>query len=868
MPPKLAEKLLLFFLREELKEEVQGDLREKFRETVLAKSIRRANINYWYQVFNYMRPFAIRKSSPIYLSQHGMVKNYFKIGFRSLLRSGGYSFINVGGLAVGMAVAMLIGLWVYDEVSFNEYHKNNSRIGQILRTGTLNGETLTTNYLPYPLADEMRREYGESFKHVLMCHPQDDHVLSAGDKKMKKSGVFIEAGGPEMFTLRMEKGTWDGLKDMHSILISSSSAKSLFGAADPMGKLLQIDNKLDVKVTGVYEDLPENTQFYGAAFFASWDLYVTANQWMTTQGYKNNFLNVYVEIVPGTDFQMASSRIHDIVLDKVSDDKEFVAVNPQLFIHPMKKWHLFAEWTNGVNTGGLIQYVWLFGIVGSFVLLLACINFVNLSTARADRRAKEVGIRKAIGSVRRQLIGQFFIESFIVVGLAFFVSLLLAGTSLDLFNQLAGKHMMMPWSKWEFWLAGAGVILFASVLSGSYPALYLSSFQPAKVLKGTFRTGMAASLPRKALVVIQFTVSVTLIIGTTIIYQQIEFAKDRPVGYSRKGLLMIPLNDDYGAKLETLETALKSTGMVEHAAASQSPVTSVWSSNGGFDWRDKDPDLQAEFATLGVTHDYGRTLGWEVLAGRDFSRDMASDSAGLILNEAAARVMGFNDPIDEIVTWQPVWRSDMRFRVLAVVKDMVMLSPFDPPMPTVFFIDNHLNWLNVRIKKEANSADALTAIEEACKKVAPNVPFDYKFADEEYAIKFAAEERIGRLAAVFAVLAIFISCLGLFGLASFVAAQRTKEIGIRKVAGASVFSLWKLLSLDFVLLVIFSSAIAIPLAWYLSANWLQSYAYRMQISWWTFGLAISGAMAITLLTVSYQAIHAAKMNPVRSLRSE
>jgi len=867
-PPKYAEKLLLFFLRDELREEVQGDLHEKFCLTAATKSFWKARRNYWFQVFNYIRPFAIRKSTLTYLSHKDMVKNHFKVGFRNLLRSRGYSFINVGGLAVGMTVAILIGLWVYDEISFNYYHENISTIGQVMRNGTLNGNTLTTSYLPFPLAEEIRKEYGESFRHVLMCHPQDDHVLSEGDKKVGKSGVFIEAGGPEMFTLKMEKGSWDGLKDPHSILISASTATLFFGADDPVGKLLKIDNKLDVKVTGVYEDLPSNTNFSGAAFFAPWELYVSVNQWMTTQGFKNNFLNVYVELQPNTDFEKASGRIHDIILNKVRDDKDFVAVNPQLFIHPMKKWHLFSEWTNGVNTGGLIQYVWLFGIVGSFVLALACINFVNLSTARADRRAREVGVRKAIGSNRKQLISQFFIESFIVVALAYIVAVLVAGASLNMFNELAGKRMAMPWNKWEFWVAGAGVMLMASILSGSYPAFYLSSFQPVKVLKGLFRTGMSASLPRKLLVVVQFTVSVTLIIGTTIIYQQIQFAKDRPVGYSRNGLIMVPLNDQYAAKMETLETEMKNTGVVEATAASQSPVTSVWSSNGGFEWSGKDPGLQAEFATLGVTLDYGRTVGWEVVSGRDFTKDIASDSTGLILNEAAARVMGFKDPIGETVTWQPVWRSGLRFKVLAVVKDMVMLSPFDPPKPTVFFINDEMNWLNIRIRKDVNNGDALAAIETVCRKVAPNVPFDYKFVDSEYATKFATEEKIGRLAAVFGVLAIFISCLGLFGLASFVSAQRTKEIGIRKVSGASVLSLWKMLSKEFVLLVTISSVMAIPLGWYFSAKWLQSYAYRMHISWWTFALAIVGAITITLLTISYQAIHAAMMNPVKSLRSE
>ncbi|HTE29134.1 MAG TPA: FtsX-like permease family protein, partial [Chryseolinea sp.] len=658
-----------------------------------------------------------------------------------------------------------------------------------------------------------------------------------------------------------------------SILISQSAAKALFGNDDPMGKLLKIGNndRMDVKVTGVYEDLPYNTDFHDMKFYASFDLQLSINEWMRQPTFTNDFLNIYVELNDNVNFESASIQIKDAILDNVRDNKGYMSVNPQLTLHPMRDWHLRSEWKNGVITGGAIQIVWLFGIVGGFVLLLACINFMNLSTARSEKRAKEIGVRKAIGSARIQLMNQFFSESFLVVGLAFIVALIAVATSLNWFNELAGKQMEMPWTNVYFWAGGLVFILFTGLLAGSYPALYLSSFNAIKVLKGSVRVGRLASLPRKALVVTQFTVSVTLIIGTIIVYQQIHVGKNRPVGYSRDGLLMIQMTvPDFHGKHDVILTELKNTGAVEEMAESSSPPTDVWSRNGGFDWNGKDPEFTPQWATLTVTPEYGTTIGWQFVNGRDFSRDVASDSAGFIINEAAAKILGFENPIGETVRWSGGWRSKFTsFTVIGVIKDMVMKSPYGPPIPSVYFLSKYgTNWINIRINRQTSIAEALPKIESVFKKVIPSAPFDYKFVDQEYALKFASEERVGKLASVFAVLATVISCLGLFGLASFVAEQRTKEIGIRKIVGASVFNLWKMLSKDFVVLVVISCFIAIPLAYYFLAAWLEQYEYRTEISWWIFALTSLAALAITLLTVSYQAVKAALMKPVNSLRSE
>jgi ABC-type antimicrobial peptide transport system permease subunit len=802
-----------------------------------------------------------------------MYKSYFKIAWRNLARNKGYSFINIGGLAMGMAVAILISLWIYDELEFNTYHANYNSIARVMRTLDRNGETFSTPILPSALGDELRTKYEEQFKYVVMTALAGDHILSTGETKFSFQGEFMEAAGPEMFTLNMLQGSRSGLNDPHSILISRSAAKALFGNEDAMGKLLKIDNsdRMDVKVTGVYEDLPHNTDFHDMKFCAPFELLLSANEWMQHPSFTNDFLNVYVAISDHTTLNAVSAQIKDAILNNVRDNTGYVNVNPQLTLHAMRDWHLRSEWKNGVVTGGAIQIVWLFGIVGGLVLLLACINFMNLSTARSEKRAKEVGIRKAVGSARTQLINQFFSESFLVTFLAFMVALLAVSVSLNWFNTLAGKQIEMPLTNFYFWSFSFAFILFTGLLAGSYPAFYLSSFNPVKVLKGSLRVGRLASLPRQVLVVIQFTASVALIIGTIIVYQQIQFARNRPAGYSRDGLVMIQMTSpDFHGKLDVLRSALMNTGVVTEMAESSSPPTDIWTRNGGFDWSGKDPAFTAEFATLTVTPEYGKTVGWQFVRGRDFSRSIASDSAAFVINEAAANLLGFEDPVGETVQWRGGWRSKYtKFTVLGVVKDMVMKSPYAPPVPSVFFLSQYgTNWINIRINPQTSTGDALHTIAEVFKKTVPAVPFDYKFADQEYALKFAAEERIGKLASVFSILAILISCLGLSGLASFVAGKRTKEIGIRKVVGASVFSLWKMLSKDFVVLVSISCVIAIPITYVVVKAWLTGYEYRTGLSWWVFVVVSLASLVVTLLTVSYQAVKAALMKPVTSLRSE
>lgn len=861
--------MLLRFLRVDLVEEVVGDLEEKFCFMLRTRSLLRAKLNYWYEVLNYMRPFAIRKSKSHYLNHYAMYQSYFKIGWRNLLKNKGYSFINIGGLAIGMAVAMLIGLWIYDELSYNKYHENYNTIAKVHRKEIWNDEIGVNTAHVTGLGTLLKTEYAAHFKHVVMVYAGVAHgVIAFGEKKFTQSGYFMQSEGGEMFSLKMKYGTKDGLKDMKSILLSESLAKKLFGDIDPINQVLTMDAKWDLKVTGVYEDLPKNSEFNEATYFAPLDLHLDG--WATLNEWDNYQMIIYVQVHPDGDMDKISAVIKDATLPHINE--ETAQSKPEIFLHPMRKWHLYSQFENGVSvTSERMKFVLFYGVIGVFVLLLACINFMNLSTARSERRAREVGIRKSIGSLRSQLIQQFFGESLLVAFLSFTLSLLVVQLALGSFNNIADKDISMPWNNLAFWLACFGFTILTGLLAGSYPALYLSSFNPVKVLKGTFKAGRLARVPRRILVTVQFTVSITLVIGTIIVYQQIQFAKNRPVGYSRDGLIELnPKSPEYFDKYQSLRNELKKTGVVEEMAESNYSITSTYGWNGGFEWKGKTTQGDSpSFNTISVTHEYGKTIGWEFVEGRDFSREFPGDLSGIVINESALKVMGLQNPVGEFVTWHPEWHPGGTFKILGVVKDMVKGSPFEPTDPSIIFLtEKDQGWLYIKINPEVSASEALPKIQSVFTGLIPSAPFDYEFADEAYGAKFRSEERVGKLAGIFSFLAILISCSGLFGLASFVAEQRTKEISIRKVLGASVTNLWQLMSKEFMVLVIISCVIAIPLSSSFMEKWLQQYDYRTTIGWYVFVVAGIGAFVITLLTVSFQALKAALANPVDSLKTE
>ena len=794
-----------------------------------------------------------------------MLRNYWLTAFRHLRKDKTHSFINIAGLSIGMAVALLIGLWIHDELSFNTGFANYNRIAQAYTNLTISGQRVTGNSMPVPMAGVLRSDYGSNFQYVVTSTWNYGHLLSVGDKVLNEDGSFMEDDAPGLLSLKMLEGSGAGLRQGPSLLLSHSLAIALFGDAPAMGKTIRVDNQNNMTVRGVYADLPANSSFADVHFIGSWQGYLAANPWigqMEDQWGNNSWL-VYVAIAPNTTMTGVSARIRDAKQKNVSNMEK--RNRYEVFLHPMSRWNLYSRYENGVNTGGRIEYLWMFGTIGIFVLLLACINFMNLSTARSERRAQEVGIRKAIGGLRRQLIAQFFAESLLLTLVAYGIALVLVDLSLQPFNELAGKHVTMPWNSTGFWLGGLVFCLLTGLVSGSYPALYLSSFRPVKVLKGIYKAGRLAALPRQVLVVLQFTVCVSLIIATIVVFRQIQYAKDRPTGFDRDRLVMVQrITKDIHQHFAAVKAELKNAGVISEMAEAGGPPTSVWSTNGGFDWAGKDPNVGLDIPNTGVSADFGKTVGWQIVAGRDFSDAYATDSVAFVLNETAVKFMGLKHPVGTVIKW-----DGEPFHVIGVIKDIVMESPYFPVRASFFCMaKGHDELMLMRVPASVDMSAALDKIKRVFAKYDPSEPFGYQFADKEYEKKFGEEQRVGRLAGVFALLAILISCLGVFGMASYMAERRTREIGIRKVLGASVANLWGLLSKDFVVLVGLSLLIAIPLAGWMMHRWLEGYAYRIGISWWIFVVAGAGVLAIAVVTVSWQAVRAAMANPVKSLRNE
>ena len=805
-----------------------------------------------------------------------MIQNYLKIARRNLYRNKMYSLINIGGLAVGMAVAMVIGLWVYDELSYNRSHENYEHIAQVYRRNTepLEQKTYSNFGLPQPVAKVLTEKYGHLFKHVALFWWDADYTLRVGENNFIKRGQFIDKGVIDLFSLKMLHGSAESLSDPQAIIISGSTAKALFGDKDPINQFVKLNANMDLTVTGVYADVAPNSLFGPIQFFGNFEglkanhegLKANENNW------GNTACRIFVQTADNVSIEQANAAIADLYLKDTPDDVAQYSkkYKTKVWLYPMKDWYLYSEFKDGYPIAGRITFVLLFAVVGVFVLLLACINFMNLSTARSEKRAKEVGIRKAIGSMKSQLVNQFLSESFLVVLLALVIALLLVSVSLSSFNAMADKSIRLPFANIYFWISSIVFLLLTSFVSGLYPAFYLSSFQPVKVLKGTVRLGRQAALPRKILVVIQVTVSVVLIIGTVIVYQQIQYAQGRPVGYDKEGLIRISISDsDFNKNKLAMKDEILASGLASDVGFASSPVTAIWDNWGGFTWKGKNPEAESSFTVTWVNEEYGKTIQWKVLQGRDFSRDFATDADAVIINKAAAAYMGLENPVGEFIT---LGSGNQQRQIIGVVEDVVAVSPYEPVSAGFYWLEkkypDNLGEMLIKLNSGRSVLDALAKIESIQRKLVPSAPFDYGFVDEEYGSKFKAEQRIGKLASLFAVLAIFISCLGLFGLSSFVAEQKTKEIGVRKVIGASLFNIWSLLSKEFIALVLISFVMAIPIAYYYLHRWLVTYTYHTDINPLVFVYAGGGVLAITLVTVSFHSIKAAIANPVNSLRSE
>lgn len=798
-----------------------------------------------------------------------MIKNYFKIAWRNLFRNKVYSIINIAGLSIGMAMALLIGLWIADEFNANKNFTNYDLLARVMLNSTHGGQTQTNGAIPIPVAKELKTKFASDFKGLTVMTYADEHVLSyCNTKLLVTGGHYADPDIIQMFSMKMIRGGKDALDRPGSLLIDRSTAKSLFGNIDPMGKMVNVNNKQAYKISGVFEDFPPSAYFSGAHYYMPFSQMTT--DYPDMKGMETNWtfgnLDIYARLQDQSDLNKISSKIKSILNGHGRDDK------PELLLHPMSKWHLYADFKDGKNAGGTIEYVRMFAVIGVFVLLLACINFMNLSTARSERRAREVGIRKSVGSSRIQLISQFLGESLLITMLAVLLSLVLLFLALPWFNQLAGKQIIFPSGNPIFWLALISFTIITGIIAGSYPAFYLSSFDAVKVLKGILKAGRSAVLPRKALVVLQFTISVALIIATIVVFQEIQFASTRHMGFDSKGLLTVyRTTPELYKNHDIIRTELRAKGAIEDMTLASANSFSLDSKPDGWNWPGKDPNTNPLLGWLAVSSNYGKSMKWEFLEGRDFSSDYLTDSNALVINETAVKYLGLENPIGTMMTSKYTQVPNQPLHIIGVIKDMVMETPFARVMPTVYTMNLpslYLYCLTIKLNPSIPFAKAISLAEPVFNKYNPSSPFTYYINDLAYASYLSMEKRICTLSLVFAGFAIFISCIGLFGLSSFTAEQRSREIGIRKVLGASVANIWNLLSKEYMVLIFISLCIALPLSYGLMYNWLLRYSYRMSMSVWIFIGTIALVMLITLVTISFQSIRASLANPVKSLRTE
>ena len=793
-----------------------------------------------------------------------MFRNYFKTAWRNIVRGKVYSLLNLLGLATGMAVALLIGLWVHYQLSYDREVPGYDRAYQVRFNYRENGVIRNQAEVCLPLGDALKKDIPE-VEHVAPAFDIGQVVLVAGDKHIYGHVLYAGEEYLQVFPLPLVGG--DAATALRgpspSVVLTESMARSLFGKEDALNKTVRFGTDF-LKVTAVIRELPRNSSFHFDILlpFSNFAQYDGIKQALTN--WREVYYQMYVSLRPGADAGKVEAKARQLVRQHAPES--YANTHREAMFFPLKDWHLYTDFKDGQPAGGLIDYVRMFSIVGFLVLLIACINFMNLSTARSERRAREVGVRKVMGSLRGQLIGQFLVESLLMTALAFLLSVALVQAVLPAFDALTGDAVQVPYASGGFWLIMLSLVLLTGLLAGSRPAFYLSSFKPVKVLKGTMRIGRAASSPRKVLVVLQFTCSIALIISTIIVYQQIQYARNRPRGYDPNRLIVTRAHSDtYAAfKQEVMESGVVSS-LTRSAYLQTDASTQMTIDN----WPGRLPNEPLLLTVNAVgDSDYFRTLGIGFVTGDNFKGNEGTDTSSVILNETAVRRMRLKQPLNQYLDCS-FHAAAHRLRIVGVVKDALTQNPFAAAEPTLFLYQPTWSWeYTLRLAPTVSTSTALAKLKPICEKYGPDYPFTYSFVDETYASKFALEMLIGRLAGIFAALAIFISCLGLFGLAAYTAEQRTREIGIRKVLGASVSQVLVLLSGDFILLVGISCLIATPVAYYFLHQWLAGYYYRITISPLVFVAAALVALVITAITVGFQSVRSAIENPVNSLRSE
>ncbi len=782
-----------------------------------------------------------------------MIKNYIKIAWRNLWKNKGYSFLNIFGLAIGITCTSLILLWVEDEVSFDSVFPKQDQVYYVPTNQQYEGEWRTFfQSTPGPLAQVMKDEIPEIIRSSRTTG--ESLLFEVGEKTLSKYGRFADPDFLSMFSLSLVEGSIENaFKDYDAIIISEEAAIHLYGKnTSALGKVLRVNSDTNYTIAGVFKDLPNNVT-YGFDWVAPFERYAADKEWMTEYG--NNFSDTFVELSQEVDFESVNAKVKKILPTKTEDEETYA------FLHSMKDWHLKSNFEGGKKVGGQIVYVRLFIGIAFIILLIACINFMNLSTARSEKRANEVGIRKVLGSGKKGLISQFMAEALITATLATLVSVLLLMLLIPQFNILIEKQLELRLFDATHLLSLVGVTLICGVVAGWYPAFYLSSFKPVEVLKGGRSKGGSATIIRKGLVTAQFIISIVFIISTIIVYQQVQHVKSRDLGYDRENLIKIPVNGNIIKNFNPIQQDMIATGMIENIGLNNSEILSGGNNTSGLEWDGGVDTEDVLVSTRYISSNFLKTAGMEIVEGRGFSDNVASDSTNLLVTESFARLMGPGTAVGK--------KIEEDYTVIGVVKDYLYGDMYGSSDPVLFFnYHGNARFLYVKTKASTEMSTILTAMENVLKKHNPAFPFEYEFVDDAFNARFKSEQLVGNLSQIFALLAILISCLGLFGLSAYTAEQRRKEIGVRKVLGSSVSGIVQLLSKDFMKLVGIAILIASPIAWLMMRNWLQSFAYSIEINGWIFAIAGFVAVCIALLTVSFQAVKAATANPVKSLRTE
>ena len=860
-PPRFATRLLYLFCAPHRVDELEGDLDELFQQRVRLFGERTARWRYVKDVLSLLRPSLMKREYIKYPQPTNttMIQNYVKIAWRTITRSKGFSGINIAGLALGMACSLLILLWVQDERSVDGFHANGKNLYQVYERNHFDGKTEAAYETQGLLADELKRVIPE-VQYASGLDWSRPATFQVGDKVNKIEGTFAGADFFRMFSYPLLAGNPNTALDApNGIAISRKMADEFFGSPEKaLGKAIRYENKEDLTITAIFENLPANSsqQF---DFLRTWTAFVKENDWV--HNWSNNNPSAFIQLRPEADPIKVEAKIKDFIHRYLPKNKSF-RIELALQAYPEK--YLHSTFKNGRIEGGRIEYVRLFSFVAIFILLIACINFMNLATARSAKRAKEVGVRKSIGAARSALMGQFVGEAMLITCLAMLFAIALVVLILPDFNNLTGKQLALPISQPIFWATLLGLLLVTGFISGSYPALFLSALNPVRVLKGSLRFSPGATNFRKALVVFQFGLSVLLVVGMIVMYRQMNYIQTKNLGYNRENLIYIPLEGEIGQKYDLFkEEAGKMPGVLTISRMRGTP-TIISHHNGDFSWPGKDPNQATLFADETVGYDFVKAAGLVLKEGRDFSKAFGTDSVGFLVNEAALTKMSYKTGVDQPLSW-----GQRKGKIIGVLKDFHFSSMHETIEPLIIRLDEKRSWGTILVRTETGKTqEALAGLEKVSKALNPSFPFTYQFSDLEFTKLYQSEQMVSQLANYFAILAIFISCLGLFGLATFAAEQRTKEIGVRKVLGASAASVVALLSRDFLKPVLLAFVITTPIAWYAMNRWLQDFAYKIDIEWWMFALAGGLAVGIALLTISFQSIKAALMNPVKSLRSE